>query len=290
MWDKQKDLEYFKTLWNSRKSTGMSHKKADWDVRAGDWAYELEHDEVRKQRSADRVAATCDYLRSKGLLGAEDDVIDIGCGPGRFVSAFAETAHSALGIDISSEMCRYGAEHAAENGVSNASFKVCDFKQTDIDEAGWRNRFDLVFSSITPAMSTLDSLYKSMEMSRAYCFQSNFVKAEDEVVDMVLKEVAPDVTRLARYIRATYALVNVLWMEGFFPEVTYYREYSRSKKPVTEKMAHQILSQAPRADQSDAGIRKVMDLLLQHADEDGMIERSSVWTYSWVLWDIRVRQ
>ena len=85
-----------------------------------------------------RVQATADFLRKHGLLDADMDVIDIGCGPGRFVAEFAKTAHYVEGTDLSPKMLEYAAEYAASQGIHNVSFIPCDFKQLDIDEMGWR--------------------------------------------------------------------------------------------------------------------------------------------------------
>ena len=185
-------------------------------------------------------------------------------------------------------MCRYGQEYADSLGLKNVIYTPCDFKAADLDQMGWRNRFDLVFSSITPAMNSLDSLWKSIEMSRGWCFQSNFIKAEDDLADAVLSEVIPDITRLERSPRITYTLVNILWLKGYLPEVTYYTEES-FRRENAETLAESILKQAPEAYASDEIRRKMIEALNKRADKDGMVERHSTVTYSWVLWDTRKR-
>jgi len=286
-WDREKDLAYFISLWEQRKSSGMSHRKEDWDERSHKWVDGLENDPDKSRRGAERVSATADYLRSKGLLSSEDDVIDIGCGPGRFVAEFAKTARRAVGTDISTGMCGYGEEFAVSKGLHNVSFVSCDFKKADIDQMEWRKSFDLVFSSITPAMSTLESLDKSMEMSRKYCFQSNFVKFEDELLDDVLNDAFPGIPKMERSIRSTYVLMNILMLKGYFPEVTYYKEVSTVRRAADEKMAAQMLTQIPAAASEKDALQRVLNSLKKRADQEGMVERHSEVTYSWILWDVR---
>ena len=114
-------------------------------------------------------------LRQRGLLGPEQDVADVGCGPGRYVAEFAKTARSVMGTDISPKMTGFGAAYCREQGLTNVSFQPVDFRRADIAALGWEGKFDLVYSSITPAISGLSGLDNLIRMSRAWCFNASFV-------------------------------------------------------------------------------------------------------------------
>lgn len=229
----------FLKLHEGRKKSGLMHGKKDWDGRAAEWAADLKEDKDFKKRSDLRVAATVDHLRGKGILNGNCDMIDIGCGLGQFVAEFAKCARHVTGTDISSEMLRLADKHCREQGVSNVSFDACDFKETDIDEKGWKGRYDLVFSSITPAVNTPESWDKMIKMSRGYCFAANF---------------ADDPSMPHRDGRDVYILYNILWLKGYFPEITYYEEMSGPWAP----------------------------------DGSGRAEEKI--TYAWILWDVNKKR
>lgn len=77
------------------------------------------------------------------------DIVDIGCGPGRFAAAFAKRVHNVVGLDISEKMVEHGMEHIQNEGLTNAVLHTCDFQTMDIEKEGYKGAFDLVFSSMT---------------------------------------------------------------------------------------------------------------------------------------------
>jgi SAM-dependent methyltransferase len=183
----QFDLEYFEQRWNERFEEGKSSCLATWEERADDWDRKYRKENDKNQPRDARMRDTGAFLRSKGLLGPDCDVIDVGCGPGRFVAEFAKTARFVQGTDISPKMADYGAAYCKEKGLNNTAFKALDFKTADIKALGWENRFDLVFTSITPAASG-KGLDKLIAMSRGWCFNACFVYNMNELNNRILRE------------------------------------------------------------------------------------------------------
>jgi SAM-dependent methyltransferase len=64
-----------------------------------------------------------DFMRAERLLGAERDVLEIGCGIGRLPAALAAEVRSAVGIDISAKMIAAARQRHA--GLANVSFLHC---------------------------------------------------------------------------------------------------------------------------------------------------------------------
>ncbi|PYM21416.1 MAG: methyltransferase type 11 [Candidatus Rokuibacteriota bacterium] len=58
--------------------------------------------------------------------GAEDTVLDVACGPGLIVVAFARVVKHATGIDITPAMLKRATVYAAEQGVSNVTWRQGD--------------------------------------------------------------------------------------------------------------------------------------------------------------------
>jgi ubiquinone/menaquinone biosynthesis C-methylase UbiE len=58
--------------------------------------------------------------------GAEDTVLDVACGPGIVVCAFAEITRHATGIDLVPAMIEQAQSLQRERGLENVSWKVAD--------------------------------------------------------------------------------------------------------------------------------------------------------------------
>ncbi len=56
--------------------------------------------------------------------GAEDTVLDVACGPGLVVAAFAKVCRHATGIDLTPAMIEKAREHAASLGLTNVDWHV----------------------------------------------------------------------------------------------------------------------------------------------------------------------
>lgn len=292
-WDFQKDEEYFRQLWCYRSPTHFQHTQQLWDERADEWEDELQNDAVKSKSTQDRVDATARYLRARGLLGPEDDVIDIGCGPGRFVAEFAKTCRSAVGADLSGRMLEHGAAFAKSQGITNTGYVRLDFNQADLDELGWRKRFDLVFTSITPAVGGLDNLNRLMEMSRGFCFNSCFVSSQDELMSRFRKEelCLPPGDLFSSHWRWFYALFNLLLLWGYLPEARYYDDPRREVLTASRETARHLIdrSAVPEGMTAEQMTERMYRFLEKNADADGSVVRDSCCTYGWILWDVRRR-
>ena len=100
----EKALSYFISLHEPRPTDSQEFSPQKWDQRAEFWKKER----IKKRKGDERVVSAVSYLEEKGLLQKHFDVADIGCGPGRFVAAFARRVHQAVGLDISEKMIAHG--------------------------------------------------------------------------------------------------------------------------------------------------------------------------------------
>jgi SAM-dependent methyltransferase len=285
------NLEYFVTLWEDHKPEGTKYTSKLWNNRADDWN-ELLRDETPFKKSLDeRVSKVANHLRNRGLLGKDFHVVDIGCGPGRFVVEFAKTADHVLGVDHSDNMLAYAKDYARSIGLENTSYHVCDFKEVDIEKLGWVESFDLVFTSITPAIGDMKSLKKAIKMSRAYCFNSCFIQNKDNLETMIAEELfSLNLENKPKWDGSWfYSLFNILWLEGYYPETFYHKQDSLAMVPVDDELIRYFtLKFSKNFDMHDESIRdKIRDYLHSKAKKDGTIEQHTERLYGWTLWDVR---
>ncbi|MDR3209391.1 MAG: class I SAM-dependent methyltransferase [Oscillospiraceae bacterium] len=284
MSDGKHDLAYFQDLWAARGFSPVSHSPEIWDERAKDWISELGPDGEGKDDMRARVAATAAYLRGRGLLGRGDTVADVGCGPGLFVNEFARTAKHATGMDYARRFLDYGAAQSKAAGLTNTSFTQCDFLALDVDAAGLAGAFDLVFTSITPAASGAGCLEKLIRMSRAYCYNASFVYARDDLAERVARDVFGAEHKSRWDGAGFYALLNLLWLSGYYPETYYYTDARDEIIEPTPENASECALNCGRDASEDAA--RVLEYLRR---QDGEIRRRSEYRYGSVLWDVRVR-
>lgn len=287
-WNAKEAEELFEALMNGRKKSPIRHSSSIWNERAKQWEGGLRKSKARKERSAKRIEATVNFLTQHGALTPESKVIDIGCGPGRFVAAFAEKAAHVTGTDFSEKMCDFGKNYCEEQGLKNTDFVVCDFREADIDELKWRGAFDLCAGSITPALSRWEAMEKFMEMSKGWCYNSVFVKAYDPVEEDILENLFHEEPVHPWNGSSFYALFNRLWLRGYLPYVGYYEEHDQETVEVNEGLAARICEHY-RPEATEAEMNSIVDYLRKKADENGCILRPSGRRYGMMLWDTRVR-
>lgn len=93
--------------------------------------------------------------------GPDDTVLDVACGPGLVVCAFARVVRHATGIDLTPAMLDRARVHAAEQGVTNVSWR-----QGDVLPLPWS---DVAFTIVTARFAFhhfLDPLAVLREMKR----------------------------------------------------------------------------------------------------------------------------
>ena len=281
------ELEYFRSLWETRSNEPTSHSPEIWDNRAEDWISDLKPTDgietLRGQKMNDRVSETAKYLRTRGLLGEGDSVIDIGCGPGLFVREFAKTVKHSVGLDFSERFVTFGNSEAAEKGIANAEFICRNFITMDAESEGLTKSFDLVFSSITPAVTGPGCIEKLMSLSRNWCYNASFVYATDTLAERVCHDVYNE-ELLSRWNgRGFYTLINLLWQLGYYPETSYYDDVKTETVKPSYGMANKLAIFCGKETQEDT------EKILKYLEKIGTTERKSLYRYGAMLWNVNTR-
>ena len=285
------ELKHFEGLWDSRPPVDKKkvHSKEKWNKRAASWIKEFD-DPCSRKRSDNRLKATLSFVNRYKVVDENSSVIDMGCGLGRFAVEFARKAEHVTGCDLSNEMIKYAKEHGKEEGLDNKLTWIdCDFKHTDIDKMGWRGAFDLVFTSLTPAVDGVESLEKICAMSRDYCFNSTFVNSEDNL-DIILYEeltgkVFPD--EFTNHHHWFYSLYNILNLKGYFPRSDYYEELWHSYLDVDDETVEFFKDRLEmKYRMYDVDKDKIKKILLNNADVNGKVKYEHHTIYGFLLWNV----
>lgn len=281
-WTKDGELEHFTRLWAQRSGGGVNHSPQIWDARAERWISNM-NAEPGKSARAKRIAATAHQLRLRGLLDENQTVADIGCGPGLFVLEFAKTAGQAVGIDYSGRFVEYARNLALEQGADNARFWQKDFLTLDVEREGLADRFDLVFSCLTPAATGEGCLEKLMEMSRGWCCNTTIVHAEDTLAAQVMENVFGERPHTRWNGRSFFALTNLLWLRGYYPETFYYDDTREEVITPDRDWAEKIAAFCGKTQARD------IDRVEEYLTKLGPTPRCSASRYASVLWNVKRR-
>lgn len=262
-----------------------SHPASEvWENMAEEYIERLRESSGYRAATESRIAWTCDVMRAHGALAEDGTVLDIGCGPGLFVRAYAQVAARAVGTDISRGMIAAAEEACAD--TANASFIQGDFAELTAGDLG--APYTLVTASITPALASGTRIGKMMELSSRWCANSLFVHWYDSLeericIELFGREYGPS---HGAHDRSFYALANLLWLRGYYPITDYCftdadddvfaglslaREYARIFSPIRAA--------------ADDDVERIYSFLRSVADGEGRIRRHSSYWYGMVLWD-----
>ena len=277
-------MAYFISLQEAKPSDAPEHSAEKWNKRAEIWKKERDNNRKGDERALNAV----NYLKSKGLLQENFNVVDIGCGPGRFVAAFAKHVHNVVGLDISEKMVEHGTEHIKNEGLHNALLRTCDFQAMDLEKEGYKAAFDLVFSSMTPAIHGMNGLTKCIEMSRAWCCHITRLTGRNLLREQIMQEVFGRKISHHWTDMWFYSLFNVLFLMGYDPETSYDNRHQEKwvlpdEEYITFIMEHML----PREERTKDNGNKIQKWLQAHLNEDGLIKEVSDTSYGRILWDVR---
>jgi SAM-dependent methyltransferase len=118
----------------ARPARFVPHDAPFWDdphISQGMLAAHLDPATDAASRRPDVVAATVDHLLPALGLGDGGRLIDLGCGPGLYSSAFAARGVSVTGIDLSARSIAHAVDAAARAGLA-IDYRVGDYCAEDL--------------------------------------------------------------------------------------------------------------------------------------------------------------
>ena len=190
-----------------------------WDRRADAF-----NDRRKDAASGNLRADFVDWIARYIPMEKVESILDIGCGTGHHVLGLGARKTGAgqvcriEGCDIAPKMIALAKENAAR--ISGASFRVLDWDRADLQGLGWERAFDLVLAIRTPALGCKADLDRIIAASKGYCVVITEAHKASSVRE-ALKEVLPRSAVPDRASAPLYCLVNILWLMGYYPEISY---------------------------------------------------------------------
>jgi len=249
--EKQEDLE---KIWDS---------KSEWFFK---------RTEKKQENFSDRLIFK--MVKEKKLLNENSKVLDIGCGTGRHLLEFSKFTSYVTGTDISSKMLDYAKEKL--KNVREAKFIHGNWMENFTKE----KEFDLVFASMTPAITTIEHIKRMCLISKKYCLMERFVYNRDPIREEIEEMLGRKLNKLpSNHKEYTYGVWNIVWNLGYFPEIYYDKYIYEAEKTVTDYMEQIICI--------DEEKNKIIEFL-KGKEKNGKIMSKEYVVKAIILWDVNM--
>jgi SAM-dependent methyltransferase len=108
-------------------------------------------------------------VRKEGVEIKDAVILDIGCGTGIYTLPLAREAVMVTGIDDSETMIARMMQVITSTGIQNVHPVKASWKDIDISALGFEKAFDIVWTSMSPAVQTGEDFKKMEKCSRRWC-------------------------------------------------------------------------------------------------------------------------
>ena len=272
------DVKYFSQLWSEGK-TARAPGKSFWNNRADEF-----NNSLSQGGSNERISKIIDFLSANNLLTDKSSILDIGCGPGRFAVEFAKKSSEVIGLDISEKMLNHAANNAKAENLSNLSFENLNWDEVNLEEYDWKKRFDLVTAINSPGIHDPRTLAKMIDASKGYCFMSNFVDRSDSVQDIIRTQVL-ELAEKKPYSKVIYSIFNILWLNGYYPNITYV-DTNREHVRTVEEACIYYSTLFETDNKSDVEKEYLIRNYLEEISVNGFVMEKTRTKTAWTYWKV----
>jgi SAM-dependent methyltransferase len=272
------NLQFFSQLWNEGKAAETPNKTF-WDNRAAEF-----NKQVNQDKPDERIQKIVQFLIKNNLLTKNSNVLDIGCGPGKFAVEFAKESANVIGLDISDKMVEYAVQNSQAENLTNISFETLNWDKVDLNELGWQKYFDLVTAINSPGIYNQTTLQKMIDACRGYCFLSNFVERSDSVQDILRSEILK--LKEKRFFHdVVYCVFNILWLSGYYPNIVYV-DTDRDHVRTLEEACTYYSTLFETESYSDDQKNKLIKSYLEKISIDGTVTERVRTKTAWIYWKV----
>lgn len=165
---------YWDQVWQQSKEQFNPNGKKTVTQSVDSWNKRAEK-YIAKTGGADgnrRVDKVMQWLAEQGVPVAGSSILDIGAGPGAFTIRFAREAKEVISLEPTETMARYLRAEVEKRKIGNVQVLRSTWEDINLEKEGYRDRFDLVFASMSPGLNSLETIEKALACSRGYLFIS----------------------------------------------------------------------------------------------------------------------
>lgn len=212
-------------------------------------------------------------------------VLDIGCGVGRYGSYLAALGCEVTLTDISGEMLRCARENMAGCKTPWTVYQ-CDFHEATGREPVFAGGFDLVISTMSPAVCDAATVRKMSSLSRGYCFLARFRAWEQPFRDRLMREMGLEPRRAFGDLEADCeGMLRAVREAGYSPEIRQV-DYNWADARTPEQMADYLIrNYFPEDENREQMFAQALCVSIGLADADGTVTDAVNTRVAWIWWD-----
>lgn len=197
-------------------------------------------------------------------------VLDVGFATGKHLKLMADEGANVLaGVEISDEMVRYAKKYFTESGLNTRQIELYNlpWEEVDLDKLNWRDRFDLVVSSRSPALDSYDSIKKLIAASKkGVCFVTH-ADIKEDLLCKAYKEITGKEYDSKR--ESFWSLFNILYLDGYYANIKIDEKKGKMEYE-TDKLVTRYIDRIFPEKPSQADLTKLKEFIKKH-ELDGRV-------------------
>lgn len=266
--------------WKDAQSGSMLTKR-----RGGERKWTGYFDDVAKEYLEQVMSDEAYYRRITGFVKREkffrkgDTVFDLACGPGTYTLLFAEHANSVTALDPSPGMLSVLQAEAARRGLKNIHTVQSRWEDYEGDE-----KYDLVFSALSPGITGPETFLKIERFSRRSCCYIGFGESSNNELGDKLWELVIGGPRKNRDFNVTYPF-NLLHSKGRKPSVRFFRQETMVSEPCDDIINSNIEWMGLFTDMDETKKEKIKEYV-HSISENGYYRHKAKQSLVALLWDV----
>ncbi len=243
------------------------------------------YDKDKKELGVQKLEKTMAFFRRKHLVFPGMKVLDIGCGTGRLATAFAGQGAHVVALDFSEGMLDRFRQELPKSLESNVDIRLEDWKTLDVRSLGWEKHFDLVIAFMSPAVSTPDSFFKMMSLSKNACAMRGWsAKRKHAILDVlwdkIMKQPLDDNPQSILY------KINLLFSMNLFPDIVFDTIEWEQSVSLEEEMESQMAFFSKVSDMPEKELKDMILTYLETIVKDHKIVRTHKGSTLTAIWNV----
>lgn len=224
------------------------------------------------------------FWQETGIIRPGCRVLDIGCGVGKYGTWLAGLGCEVTLTDVSGEMLRRASENMARYDTPWAVYEA-DFNAVTGRESVFEGGFDLVLSTMSPAVHDLKTVRKMSGLSRGWCFLARFTSWEQPLRDELMRRMGLEPRRVRDHLtNEAEPLIRAVRDAGYAPQVRivpYRWADLRSPEEMAGYLCRRYFTEAERERLYAPALGAAREL----ADEMGLLRDAVSTEVAWIWWN-----